>query len=138
MHLNSFTDYGLRMMMRMASAPERAFSTAELAEEFGLSRNHLAKIMQRLAQGGLVETRRGAGGGAFLARPPQHIRLGEIVRHLEEKSALVECFRADGGDCTINGRCQLKARLRAAELAFLDNLNRSTLADISLTPALEL
>ena len=59
MQLTSFTDYGLRMLMRMASAPDRAFSTAELAEEFKLSRNHLTKIMQRLAQGGIVETRPG-------------------------------------------------------------------------------
>ena len=59
MRLTSFTDYGLRMLMRMASEPERAFTTAEFAAEFVLSRNHLAKIMQRLSQGGLVETRRG-------------------------------------------------------------------------------
>ena len=61
MRLTSFTDYGLRMLMRMASAPKRAFSTAELAAEFQLSRNHLAKIMQRLARAGLIETRRGGG-----------------------------------------------------------------------------
>ena len=83
MRLTSFTDYGLRMLMRMASAPERAYSTAELAEEFGLSRNHLSKIMQRLSRGGIVETRRGSGGGAMLARLPQDIRLGEVVRLLE-------------------------------------------------------
>ena len=59
MNLTSFTDYGLRMLMRMASAPAQSFSTADLAEEFNLSRNHLTKIMQRLAQGGIVETRRG-------------------------------------------------------------------------------
>ena len=66
MRLTSFTDYGLRMLMRMASAPERAFSTTDLAEEFGLSRHHLAKIMQRLAQAGIIETRRGGGGGSPL------------------------------------------------------------------------
>ena len=55
MRLTSFTDYGLRMLMRMASAPGTAFSTAEIAEEFGLSRHHLAKIMQRLSRGGLIE-----------------------------------------------------------------------------------
>ena len=61
MRLTSFTDYGLRMLMRMASAPERAFSTAELPAEFSLSRNHLSKIMQRPAQGGVVSSRRGGG-----------------------------------------------------------------------------
>ena len=132
MHLTSFTDYGLRMLMRMASEPDRAFSTAEMAQEFGLSRNHLSKIMQCLAQGGVVATRRGGGGGATLARAPREVRLGDVVRLLEEGQVLVECFAADGGNCTITGCCRLKARLRGAEAAFLAHLDRSTLADIAL------
>lgn len=66
MRLTAFTDYGLRALMRIASDPSRGFSTAELADEFGLSRHHLAKIVQRLAQGGILSTRR--GGGAFAGR----------------------------------------------------------------------
>ena len=134
MRLTSFTDYGLRMLMRMASAPERAFSTADLADEFGLSRNHLAKIMQHLSRAGLIETRRGGGGGAILARPASRIRLGDVVRLLEEGQPLVECMGPDGGACTLDGRCGLKARLRSAEAAFLAELDRSTLADIALKP----
>lgn len=133
MRLTHLTDYGLRMLMRMASAPDRAFSTADLAEEFGLSRNHLAKIMQRLARGGIVETRRGGGGGAVLAQAPREIRVGDIVRLLEQEQPLVECLASDGGNCVIDdGRCRLKARLRHAEAAFLADLDRSTLADIAL------
>lgn len=132
MRLTSFTDYGLRMLMRMGSAPERAFSTAELAEEFNLSRNHLTKIMQRLAKAGLVQTRRGGGGGAILAVAPEEIRLGDVVRMLEDGQALVECFGSGGGECTIDERCRLKSRLRVAEMAFIDNLNRSTIADVAL------
>lgn len=132
MRLTSFTDYGLRMLMRMASQPERAFSTAELAEEFQLSRNHLAKIIQRLAQGGLVATRRGGGGGAMLAQPPGEIPLGAVVRLLEKGQPLVECFDIGQSTCTIEGCCRLKARLRAAEEAFLSDLDRSTLADVAL------
>ena len=133
MRLTSFTDYGLRMLMRMASTPERAFSTAELAREFRLSRNHLAKIMLRLGRAGLIKTRRGGGGGAMLAYPPETIRLGTVIRLLEEGQPLVECFGADGGDCTIDRCCRLKARLRSAETTFLAELDRSTLADIALT-----
>ncbi|GMG84025.1 Rrf2 family transcriptional regulator [Paralimibaculum aggregatum] len=132
MRLTSFTDYGLRMLMRLASAPDRAFSTAELAAEFGLSRHHLNKIMQRLARGGVVETRRGGGGGAVLARAPGELRLGELVRLLEEGQALVECFGEAGGACSIDGCCRLKARLRVAEAAFLAQLDRATLADVAL------
>jgi Rrf2 family nitric oxide-sensitive transcriptional repressor len=134
MRLTSFTDFGLRMLMRMAGDPSRALSSAELADELGLSRNHLAKIIQHLARAGLIETRRGGGGGAVLARPAADIRLGQIVRLLEEGQALVECFGADGGTCSIDARCRLKARLRSAETAFLAELDRSTLADIALTP----
>lgn len=135
MRLTSFTDYGLRMLMRMASAPGRAYSTAELAEEFGLSRNHLSKIMQRLSRGGIVETRRGAGGGAMLARRPQAIRLGDVVRLLEADQPLVECFQTATNTCSLDGRCRLKACLRAAETAFLTNLDHATLADVALPPA---
>jgi Rrf2 family nitric oxide-sensitive transcriptional repressor len=132
MRLTAFTDYGLRMLMRMASAPERAFSTADLAVELGLSRHHLSKIMQQLAQGGFVETRRGAGGGAVLARSAEEIRLGAVVRLLEEGRTLVDCFAPGGGDCSLTGQCRLKARLRQAEARFLDELDRSTLASIAL------
>jgi Rrf2 family nitric oxide-sensitive transcriptional repressor len=132
MRLTSFTDYGLRMLMRMASAPGTAFSTADLAEEFGLSRNHLTKIMQQLARGGIVETRRGGGGGATLAKDPAEVRLGDVVRLLEDGQALVECFGPTGGDCTIEGCCRLRTRLRHAEARFLEDLNSSTLRDIAL------
>jgi Rrf2 family nitric oxide-sensitive transcriptional repressor len=60
MRLTSFTHCGWRVLMRMANAPDCAFSTADLADEFGLSRNHLARIMQRLSRAGLTETRRQA------------------------------------------------------------------------------
>lgn len=133
MRLTSFTDYGLRMLMRMASAPDRPFSTAQLADEFGLSRNHLAKIMQQLARGGLIETRRGGGGGAMLRRPPKTIRLGDVVQLLEEGQSLVECLGPSGFNCSIERCCSLKSLLRSAEARFIEDLNRSTLADVALS-----
>jgi len=134
MRLTTFTDLGLRALMRMASEPRRGFSTAELAREFGLSRHHLIKIMQRLAHAGIVTTQRGAGGGARLAQPPEDIRLGTVVQVLEADHAMVECFQADGGACPITGKCRLRACLRSAEAAFLADLNRATLVDIALPP----
>ncbi|WP_089964176.1 RrF2 family transcriptional regulator [Salipiger thiooxidans] len=120
----------------MADTPcQRAgpgFSTADLAEEFQLSRNHLIKIIQKLSRAGLVQTRRGGGAGATLARPPKEIRLGDAILVLEEGQALVECFQPNAGDCTIDRRCRLTTRLRVAEMAFIENLNCSTLADVAL------
>ncbi len=132
MRLTSFTDYGLRMLMRMASTPGKAYSSADLADEFGLSRNHLAKIMQQLSRGGIIATRRGTGGGAVLRLSPRDIRLGQVVALLEEGQSLVECMGAPGANCTLDRCCGLKARLRHAEARFIEDLDRSTLADIAL------
>lgn len=129
MRLTAFTDFGLRVLMRLAGAPERLFTTAGLATELDISRNHLAKVVQDLARGGFIETRRGAGGGFRLALPAGSITLGRVVRFLEQQSPLVECFRADGGSCTLTPHCRLKSRLAAAREAFLDELDSTTLTD---------
>lgn len=135
MQLTSFADFGLRALMRLAATPDLVLSTAEIADEFGISRNHLAKSMTLLARAGFIATRRGGGGGAMLARPADQIRLGEVVQVLSDGVPLVECFRTDGGDCLICGVCKLQIRLASARLAFLAHLNQFTLADIALTPA---
>ena len=138
MRLTQFTDFGLRALMRLAADTQRSFSTSDIATEFGISRNHLTKIIQKLSRAGYVTTRRGGGGGAMLARPASEIRLGQVIHLLEEDQPLVECFATDGGSCTINGPCRLKTRLRNAETAFLADLDRTTLAEIALPPALRL
>jgi len=118
--------------MRMAAEPDRAFSTAELAEEFDISRNHLTKVVAALSAAGVVATRRGTGGGAMLARPAEQIRIGQLVATLEQGAALVECFQADGGACSLMPRCRLKAMLGRAERRFIEDLDRNTLADCVL------
>lgn len=134
MRLTSFTDYGLRALMRMAGTPDRAFTAADLATEFNVSRNHLAKVISALAAAGLLETRRGGGGGAMLARAPEDIRLGDVVAVLEADQALVECFAVGASACTLTPHCRLKARLARAEAAFVGDLNRSSLADCVYRP----
>ena len=129
MRLAAFTDYGLRILMRLADAPDQRFSTAELAAQFKVSQHHLTKVVQDLARGGFITTQRGSGGGITLARDADTIRLGEVVRYLERRFALVECFQADGGDCVLKSRCRLKARLASAREAFFDDLDSSTVAD---------
>jgi Rrf2 family nitric oxide-sensitive transcriptional repressor len=138
MRLTAFTDFGLRALMRLAGEPGRSFSTNEIATEFGISRNHLTKVVRDLAEGGFVTTQRGIGGGFRLARSPQSIRLGEVVRVLEHRHATVECFRADGGGCVLTARCRLKARMAAAREAFLRELDTTTLAECAYprSPAL--
>ena len=86
-------------------------------------------MVRDLAEGGFINTQRGAGGGFTLARPPQAITLGEVVRALEDRHALVECFRDDGGNCVLLPRCRLRARLAAAREAFMRELDATTLAE---------
>jgi Rrf2 family nitric oxide-sensitive transcriptional repressor len=129
MRLTAFTDFALRALMRLAGEPTRSFATSEIATEFGISRNHLAKVVRDLADGGFISTQRGAGGGFSLARPPHAITLGEVVRALEARHALVECFRDDGGSCVLTPRCRLKVRLAAAREAFMRELDATTLAE---------
>ena len=135
MRLTAFTDFGLRALMRLAGEPDRMFSTEEMAREFGVSRNHLTKVVQALASGGMIATRRGAGGGFELARPPESISLGEVVRLLEARQPLAECFRADGGACTLTPTCRLKSRLAMAREAFFRELDGTSLAECAYRPA---
>jgi Rrf2 family nitric oxide-sensitive transcriptional repressor len=129
MRLTSFTDYGLRALMRLAGEPDRSFTTDELAGELRISRNHLAKVVQELARAGYLKAQRGAGGGLRLSRAPDAISLGEIVRLLERRHAIVECFRADGGGCTLTAACRLRSKLAAAREAFLRTLDATALAE---------
>lgn len=128
MRLAAFTDYGLRVLMRLADKPEEPMTTSDIARQFRIPYNHLAKVVQDLARGGFVLTQRGAGGGIRLARPADAISLGEVVRYLEQRYALAECFRADGGACLLTPHCRLKSRLAAAREAFLAELNKTTVA----------
>lgn len=134
MRLTSFTDYGLRVLMRLAGEPERSFTAEEVAREFRVSRDHLTKVVRALSHAGYLRTQRGAAGGFRLAKSASEIHIGTVVRLLEARHALVECFQPSGGSCTLLPRCRLKARLSAAREAFLAELDRSTLSDCIYSP----
>ncbi len=133
MRLTLFTDYGLRTLMRLAAEPAQIFTTEAIAAELRLSRHHLTKVVGSLARAGYVETLRGAGGGFRLARPAGDISIGAVARRLEAGQPLVECFRDDGGACTLTPRCRLKGRLFSAREAFFRELDAMTLAECVLS-----
>ena len=131
MRLLATTDYALRVLMLLGrQEPGQTLKVEAIANLLGgLSRNHLHKIVQDLAGLGILRTLRGAGGGVCLAKPLSEIRLGWLVRTLEQDQALVECFRADSGLCAIDRGCRLRGMLREARDAFYDSLDRHTIAD---------
>ena len=135
MRVTTFTDFGLRALMKLAAAPDESVTIDAVAGEFRLSRNHLAKVIQELSRAGFVTTQRGAGGGFRLAGAPEDITVGEVVRLLEQSQALVECFEADGGHCVLTPACRLKGHLARAQEAFFAELDKVTLAQCAYVPA---
>lgn len=135
MRLLTSTDLALRVLMRLAAAPDDHVNTDVLARELAVSRHHLHKIVQYLTEVGHVRTIRGARGGVMLAQPAGEIRVGEFVRGHEQDQALVECFRPDGGACTLLPRCRLRGMLASAKDAFYQHLDRYTLADCLAGPS---
>lgn len=132
MRLTSFTDYTLRVLMFLGahSDEQRLITIGEIAGAYRVSENHLMKIVHHLSKHGYVVTTRGKGGGMRLAREPESIRIGEVVRAAEGDLALVECFEPGNLNCPITPVCTLRGVLGNALDAFLDVLDRYTLADL--------
>jgi Rrf2 family nitric oxide-sensitive transcriptional repressor len=133
--LTRFTDYSLRVLIYLGTRPDAQATVAAIAAEHAISRHHLTRVVHQLGLKGYIETVRGKGGGFRLARSPQLIRIGDVVRHMETGFELAECFRPSESRCRLLPACALKPVLAEAGRAFLANLDRYTLADL-LPPAL--
>lgn len=131
MRLAEYTDYSLRVLMYCAAHPERLVTIAELAEQHGVSKNHLMKVVNDLARQGVLATTRGRGGGLRLLKAPAEIRVGDVVRHAETDFRLVECFDRRTNACSLTPTCRLKGLFSAALQAFFEELDGATLADIA-------
>jgi len=131
MRLTTFSDYALRVLMYAAAAGDRLITIEETARAYNISRAHLMKVVNILTRTGYIKGVRGRAGGFTLARPPQDINLGAVVRDTEPDFALVECF-ATGNQCIITKRCRLPNVLNEALAAFVGTLDRYTLADLAL------
>jgi len=132
MRLTSFTDYTLRVLIYLGTYRREGHlaTIGDIAAAYGISENHLMKVVHHLAQHGHVETVRGKGGGMRLARAPEDINIGDVVRGAEEDLTLVECFQQGGYRCPIEAACTLSGLLQNALDAFLGVLDRQTLADL--------
>lgn len=129
MQLSLKTDYALRMLMALA-AEEGLLSIDAIADRYAISRNHLAKVAQHLHAAGFLDTVRGRNGGLMLARSPETINVGAVVRELEQMDGFVACM-GGSAQCAIDGLCGLKPALGGALEAFLAHLDGFTLADIT-------
>jgi Rrf2 family nitric oxide-sensitive transcriptional repressor len=133
MRLTNFSDYALRVLMYAAARSDRLITIEETAATYGISRAHLMKVVNQLTRAGFLKAVRGRSGGLTLAKRPNRIKLGEVLRVTEPDFALVECFTPDNR-CVITPRCRLRVALREALAAFTGTLDRYTLADLVLSP----
>lgn len=129
MQLSTHTDFSLRVLIYLSLQKECVPVTVHnIAQHYGISANHVAKVAQTLTQLGYVQSVRGRNGGLILAVPAASINVGQIVRAVENLK-LLECF-GSGASCPIEPACQLKNILQQAQLAFLATLDEYFLADL--------
>ena len=133
MRLTDFSDYALRVLMFAAANGDRLITIEETAEVYEISRAHLMKVVNLLTRSGYLKSVRGRFGGVTLARSPEQINLGDVLRATEPDFALVECFTADNR-CILTPRCKLRGVLHEALAAFAGTVDRYTLADLILSP----
>lgn len=134
MRLTDYTDYSLRVMLYLAIKRDALVTIQEISDAYGISKNHLMKIVQQLGELGWVETIRGRNGGLRIAESSFGLTVGEVVRATEHDFALVGCFDSDRGAhraCVIEPQCKLKHVLDAARRAFLAELDSHTIGEIA-------
>ncbi len=136
MRLTHFSDYGLRVLMYLASRPGEHVASADMARHFNVSWNHLLKVVRRLSELGFVEAKRGPHGGVKLMPTGLDVTVGEIVRNLEPQGELVECFNEETNSCPLVQGCRLAPLLDRANSAFLGVLDEVRVRD--LVPTTEL
>lgn len=130
MQLTKFTDYALRVLIYLAQHPDGLATIADIAKDYDIPATHLMKVVHRLAQRGYIVTVRGKGGGMRLAKAPEMINVGDLVRDTEDNIDIVECFNAATQNCPLLPACALKSVLTEARKSFLATLDFYRLSDI--------
>jgi Rrf2 family nitric oxide-sensitive transcriptional repressor len=125
MRLTRYTDYAMRVLLYLGARPEALCSISEVSRAYGISQNHLMKVVNDLARAGYVASVRGRFGGIRLGRPAGEINVGAVVRHTEDGFDLVDC-----AGCVIAPACGLTGALDEALAAFMRVLDGYTLEDL--------
>lgn len=132
MRLTTRTNLAMRTLMFCAVNPGRTVRKHEVAEACAASENHLAQVIHLLAQKGFLRTIRGRSGGLMLGRAPDSITVGDVFREFEAVLPFTECFAAHQNSCPLASACRLKCVLADALAAFYAELDRVTIADLTV------
>jgi len=131
MRLTGFTKYGLLVLVHATVHRDELLTVKQISVAFGISRNHLTKIVHTLGRAGYLSTSRGRAGGLRLGRPAVLITVGEVVRVMEQDFDVAERFDTEHSACAITAACGLRSAFWAATRAYFDVLDRCTLADLA-------
>ena len=135
MRISTYSDYSFRVLIHAALRRPERVTVDEVAETFGISRHHLVKVVHDFGRHGYLQTQRGIGGGFTLARVPEKIRVGDIMRLGEETETVIDCMDKPNFQCRIFPACRLKGVLDDAAKAFFAVLDDYTLADLIKQPS---
>ncbi|HET8709791.1 MAG TPA: Rrf2 family transcriptional regulator [Spongiibacteraceae bacterium] len=127
MKLSLYTDYSLRVLLYLGANPGRRVTMAEIAESYGISHEHLRKVVHLLGKRGYIETYRGKHGGFELKKEPAQINVGEVIEVTEPRQPVIDC---SSQPCILQFACTLQSALSRAEQAFYEVLKTYSLADI--------
>ena len=128
--LSKSTDYALMALTDLALLPEgETVSARRVALSHHLPPELAAKVLQSLKKTGILETRQGIRGGYRLARPPEGIRITDVIESVEGPLALVECVLEDG-NCNLTATCCVRTPLTRVHERVLATLSDLTLAQI--------
>lgn len=130
MRLTRFTDYSLRVLIYLGLQDDELITIRKISDAYGISRNHLMKVVSLLTRMGYLTAQRGPGGGIKLARAPEEINLADVIRDTEEDLVMVECFDSDGS-CVITPVCKLHHIIGEALEAYIKTLRQYTLKDLT-------
>ncbi len=127
MRVTKRTNIAMRVLMYCAANMGRLVTKHEIALVCNASENHLAQVINQLAQLGYLHTQRGRNGGLELSRPASEIVIGDVFRHLEQPVPLAECFADVDNTCPLTEACRLRTLLSDAANAFYETLDPITL-----------
>lgn len=129
MQLTVSSDIALRTLIYLGQQ-EMPVTISKVAEECGISKSSLMKVVMTLVSANLILSDRGRNGGIHLAQKAEDISIGSVIRLMENSLALVECMKDSPSSCPLLPRCRLKSVFHSAQEAFFSTLDKSTLADL--------
>ena len=130
-------DYGLMALQYMASLQfgdvvrARIVNTKEIAEEYTIPVELLAKVLQALAKSGIIESQNGPKGGYVLARAPRKITIAQVLSAIEGPLGIADCYHdTDASACVQREHCNIRTPLLKIQDSIYQLLNNMTIEDM--------